>query len=156
MRLNELSDQMISLYAFHMEHRRQLANAGYSTSEAFWLNFACLPFLPWDDKSENEVGLTQLLKLYLEIYKDNVDRNLKPQNEQAFVSLLKERFDMVRQIISKADPSQLRLELGRFILPGESDVVKRKEAALIVLNTTVEWEKQRPQDSIPCKLVEDI
>ena len=32
----------------HQEHVKELGKLGYSAKEAFWVDFACLPFLPWN------------------------------------------------------------------------------------------------------------
>jgi hypothetical protein len=63
---------------------------------------------------------------------------------------------MVQDIVSRADPSRLELELGRFILPDRNDPLEWKRGGLVVLNTKLEWERQQPQDPIPCKLIRDI
>jgi len=81
------------LYVFYKDHVKQLQNAGYSPKEAFWLNFACLPFLPWDEKSENEICLSQVLTLYFGIYRSRVDSNIKPDDQPAFIEMLKDRLN---------------------------------------------------------------
>jgi PAS domain S-box-containing protein len=153
--LEEPSEIITSLYVFYKDHVKQLQNAGYSPKEAFWLNFACLPFLPWDEKSENEICLSQVLTLYFGIYRSHVDSNIKPDDQPAFIEMLKDRFNMVQNIISTVNPPRLQLELGRFVLPDQSDEIKWAYAGSIVLNTKLEWEKQQRHYPIPCKLVED-
>ena len=53
-----------SLYLLYKSHCSQLQAVGYTKAEAFWLNFACLPFLPWAEQSENRFNLTQVLRPY--------------------------------------------------------------------------------------------
>ena len=60
MLLKQPPEPMISLYEFYTEHTTALQNVGYGRSEAFWIHFGCLPFLPWDDQSENKMNLSRL------------------------------------------------------------------------------------------------
>jgi len=62
---------------------------------------------------------------------------------------------MVQNIISTVNPPGLQLELGRFVLPDQSDEIKWAYAGSIVLNTKLEWERQQRHYPVPCKLVED-
>jgi len=155
MMLEDSSEVTTSLYKFYKDHVEQLRDAGYSPKEAFWLDFACLPFLPWDEHAENEIRLSQVLRLYFRIYSSSIDSNIKPEDKPAFIDLLKDRYDMVRNIISTVASSQLQLELGRFILPDHNDDEMWVHAGLVVLNTKFEWEEQRRQNPIPYRLVND-
>jgi hypothetical protein len=146
----------ISLYEFYTEHTRVLQNVGYSRREAFWLHFGCLPFLPWDDRSENEIKLSQVFSLYASIYRDNIDGDVTVEDEPAFIKLLEERYRMVLDLTSTENTMQLALEVGRFVLPGQNDAEKCTYAGLIVFNTKDEWEQQRRRNTIPCKLIEDV
>ena len=145
-----------SLYLLYKAHSAQLQAAGYTKMEAFWLNFACVPFLPWARHSENRITLTQVLRLYLGIYLHNANGVIEPQAIPAFLELLMDRFRMAREAVSISDVSQLEMELGRFALPGEHDTARRVRAASIVLATIAEWQKQTGQDRLPCMLVEDV
>ncbi len=124
--------------------------------EAFWLHFACLPFLPWAEHSENRLGLTEVLRLYVGIYQHNMNGDIKPEAISAFLELLVDRYRMAKDIGSREDGSQLEMELGRFALAGEHDTDRRVRAASIVLHTIVEWRKQTGEDPLPCMLVEDV
>lgn len=154
----DLSEVMASLYLFYKDHSENLQDAGYSPTEAFWISFACLPFLPWHDRSENRFRLSQALRLYLGIYQFYIDSSMKPEREQDFIDLMRDRYHKVKNIISTLDPRQLNgeLELGNFILPGPSSIEKQTHAGLVVLNTKLEWERQKSREPLPCKLVEDI
>ena len=149
-------EPVISLYKFYTEHTTALQNIGYSRREAFWLHFGCLPFLPWDDQSENKIKLSEVFGLYASIYRDSIDGNVKAEDKPAFIKLLEERYRMLLDLMSTDDTMQLALEVGRFVLPGQNDATKCSYAGLIVLNTKDEWEQQRRQNTIPCKLIEDV
>jgi hypothetical protein len=149
-------DTLGSLYLLCKSHSAQLQAAGYTTMEAFWLNFACLPFLPWAEQSKNRLHLTQVLRLYLGIYQYNTGNSIKPEAIPAFLELLADRYRMARKIAAIEDASRLERELGRFALPGEHDTARMTKAASIVLHTMAEWQKQTGDDRLPCMLVEDI
>jgi hypothetical protein len=145
-----------SLYLLYRSHSAQLEAVGYTKEEAFWLNFACLPFLPWAEQSEDRLNLTQVLRLYLGIHQYNTGGAVRPEAIPAFLELLVDRYRMAKDIAAIEDVSQLETELGRFALPGEHDTARATRAASIVLHTIAEWQRQQPGDRLPCMLVEDI
>ncbi len=145
-----------SLYLLYKSHSEQLQAVGYTPLEAFWLNFGCLPFLPWAERSQDRLNLTQVLRLYLGIYRYNMGSTLKPEAIPAFLELLADRYRMARKIAALEDASQMERELGRSALPGEHDPARTTRAASIVLHTIAEWQKQTGDDRLPCMLVEDI
>jgi hypothetical protein len=145
-----------ALYLLYRSHTVQLQAAGYTKREAFWLHFGCLPFLPWAQHSENQLGLTEVFRLYLGIYQYDTDDDIKPEAIPAFLHLLVDRYRMAKDIATIADTSQLERELGRFALPGEHDIARTTRAASIVLHTIAQWQKQAGEDCLPCRLIEDI
>ena len=145
-----------SLYLLHKFHAAALQKVGFTPIEAFWLNFASLPFLPWDTSSENRLSLTQVLRLYLGIYQYNALGVLKAESIPAFLELLADRYRMAKQIASTEDASQLEVQLGRFALPGEKDTARIMKASSIVLHCIAEWQKQEGEDRLPCVLIEDL
>ncbi len=145
-----------SLYLLYKFHSAQLEAVGYTPTEAFWLNFVCLPFLPWAKQAENRLKLTAVLRLYVGIYQHNTGDRLKPEAVPAFLELLLDRYRMAREIAGIADAAQVERELGRLALPGEHDTARTSRAGAIVLHTIVEWQKQTDDERLPCMLVEDI
>ena len=112
--------------------------------------------MPWDKESQDEVSLSQVLRLYVGIYQYNTNNSLKVEDIPRFFELLIDRYRMAKNIVDIEDPSRLTMELGRFALPGKNDPLKQAEAATIVLHTIVELQKQRGRELLPCRLVEDI
>jgi hypothetical protein len=145
-----------SLYLLYKAHSAQLQAVGYTKTEAFWLHFGCLPFLPWAGHAQDQIRLTEVLRLYLGIYQYDTDDDLQPEAIPAFLQLLADRYRMAKDIAAIPDASQRERELGRFALPGEHDIARAARAASIVLHTMAEWEKQEGQDRLPCRLIEDI
>jgi hypothetical protein len=145
-----------SLYLLYKFHTEELQKVGYTSKEAFWLNFTCLPFLPWDQRSQKKISLTEVLRLYLGTYQYNTNGSISPENVPAFLELLVDRYKMAKDIVSVKDQSQIEIQLGRLALPEERDVGRLTKAASIVLHTISEWQSQIGQDHLPWMLVEDI
>jgi len=145
-----------SLYLLYKFHAEELQKVGYTPKEAFWLNFTCIPFLPWDDRSQDKINLTEVLRLYLGMYQYTTNGSISPENVPAFLELLADRYKMAKDIVSVKDQSQIEIQLGRLALPEERDITKLTKAASIVLHTISEWQSQIGQDRLPCMLVEDI
>jgi hypothetical protein len=144
-----------SLYLLYKAHSAQLEAVGYTPTEAFWLNFVCLPFLPWAEQSKDQLNLTAVLRLYVGIYQHNTGDHLKPEAVPAFLELLVDRYRMARDIAAIEDAAELQRELGRFALPEEQDTARTTRAAAIVLQTIAEWQEQTGDERLPCMLVED-
>jgi hypothetical protein len=108
-----------SLYLLYKFHAEELAKVGYTPKEAFWLNFTCLPFLPWDDQSGDKIYLTEVLRLYLGIYQYNTKSSISPENVPAFLEMLVDRYRMAKDIVAIKDQSQRNIQLGRLALPEE-------------------------------------
>jgi hypothetical protein len=145
-----------SLYLLYKSHSAQLQEVGYTQTEAFWLNFGCLPFLPWAEESADRLTLTQVLRLYLGIYQYSAGGDLKGEGVAAFLELLADRYRMIRKMAAGMDASRVASELGRFALPGEHDAARTTRAGALVLRTIAEWRKLTGDDRLPCMLVEDI
>jgi hypothetical protein len=145
-----------SLYLLFKFHAEELQKVGYTHKEAFWLNFTCLPFLPWDDQSLDKINLTEVLRLYLGIYQYNTNASISPEDVPAFLELLADRYRMAKDIVAIKDQSQMQVELGRLALPEERDIGKLTRAASIVLHTITEWQSQIGEERLPCMLAEDI
>jgi hypothetical protein len=153
---NSKTDVLGSLYLLYKSHVNEISKLGYSIEQAFWLDFACLPFLPWDDQAKDKINLSQVIKLYIGIYQFNTNNSLKPMDIPTFMNLLIDRYKMAKDIVAMEDKSRQSLELGKFALPGEKDTKKLMFAGSIVFRTIIEWQKQQGQEKLPCKLVEDI
>jgi hypothetical protein len=150
-----LHDILQSIRWMHREHVKDLRGLGYSPKEAFWLDFACLPFLPWDKTAGPEMRLSAILKLYADIHRSTVGP-VKPADTQAFLSLLKQRYRTIRQRISELG-ARAREEVGRQQIGGvgpQLGETKEALASLIVMQTAHEWGRHR--SAFPCRLVEDI
>jgi hypothetical protein len=142
-----------SLRWMHQEHVKDLGALGYSPREAFWLDFACLPFLPWDGAHGGEMPLSRVLGLYADIYRTAVD-STEPWDESAFVELLRRRYHRMRQVVAAApelssdgtfDPTSAGTDAGP---------TKWALGGLIVLWTARAW--QTHPAGFPCRLRENL
>jgi hypothetical protein len=158
MESGDLSETMVSLYSFCKNHYEDLRDAGFSPTETFWVNFACLPFLPWSKSSEKKLHLSRILRLYLGLYRHYIAPRMKAESEPDFLDLLRDRYYMIKEMVSGADLSQQDADsqLSSLILPRSCGSEMQTYAALVVLNSKLEWERQKSHDPLPCMLVEDI
>jgi hypothetical protein len=150
-----LGEILQSIRWMHREHVKDLRRAGYSPKEAFWLDFACLPFLPWDKAAGPELRLSTILGLYADIHRSTVGP-LGPVDAKAFLNLLKQRYRTIRQKV--AETGGPAPEAARAQSPAESKQSagdsKEALAGMIVMRTAREWGQHR--SAFPCRLVEDI
>jgi len=133
----------------HGEHVSDLRRLGYSAKEAFWLNLACLPFLPWDRGASSEMPLSRILGLYADLYRSTVDP-LGPDEEQAFLQTLRQRYMSIRQVIARPDGGRATDAVDTH---ADSGSAKWAQAGQIVSETAEQWQGHRT--SFPCRLVED-
>lgn len=152
---NWLQDILQSIRWMHREHVKDLRSLGYSPKEAYWLDFACLPFLPWDKAAGPEIRLSTILRLYADLHRATVDPR-QPADARSFIDLLKHRYRTVRQRVAESD--QPVREAARPQPAGEpkppTGDAKEALASMIVMRTAREWRQHRT--SFPCRLVEDI
>lgn len=152
-RPNWLQDILQSIRWMHREHVKDLRSLGYSPKEAFWLDFACLPFLPWDKAAGPELRLSTILRLYADLHRSTVGPR-EPADAQAFLDLLKQRYRTIRQRVAESDgPIEQRVGLDPSVCT-EKGPPKWALAGLIITRTAREWRQHR--SVFPCRLVEDI
>lgn len=146
---------LASLYLLYKHHATELQKAGLSPREAFWLHFGCLPFLPWDEQAQEQITLTQILRLYVGVYQRDVDDPIPPEGVPAFLQLLIDRYRMAAETMSDTDPLHRQRMLASFLLPGATAAGKAAVVILILLHTLAEWQKQDGNESLPCALVDN-
>jgi hypothetical protein len=136
----------------HQEHVKELCQLGYSPKEAFWLDFACLPFLPWSLSARGTIGLGTVLDLYTDLYGLTVGP-LEPSDSRTFSTLLRQRYHSIRRTVAASGgPAH---DGARVDASGWTDAGQQKWAlaGLIVLWTARQW--QEHPSAFPCRLVED-
>ncbi|MCU0916436.1 MAG: hypothetical protein MUC88_18005 [Planctomycetes bacterium] len=146
-----LPEVLKSIRWMHEEHVRDLGTLGYSPKEAFWLDFACVPFLPWNGFAHRRIELGTVFDLYADLYRLTVGP-LEPVESRTFTALLRQRYHSIRQMVASADG--LRHDGARIDPVGWTDSGQQKwaVAGLIVLWTARQW--QQHPSAFPCRLSE--
>lgn len=141
-----------SLRWMHQEHVQDLGRLGYSSKEAFWLDFACVPFLPWSRSAHCGMELGTVLDLYLDLYRLTVGP-LEPADPETFTTLLRQRFYSVRRMVTASGglyQDGARVDASGWTKPSQE---KWALAGLIVLWTARQWHEH--PSAFPCRLIED-
>jgi hypothetical protein len=135
------------------EHVRDLRRLGYSAPEAFWLDFACLPFLPWDGTAAGEMPLTLVLRLYADIYR-HAFGSLGRWDERAFIELLRQRYHRMRQVVAASNETPSNAGADGTAAGTDAGSEKYVRGGLIVLRTARAW--QGHHAAFPCRLMENL
>jgi len=147
-------DALAGLCQIYRACSQMYLSSGYSPEEAFWMQFAEISVsTKWDKNATREVNLSDVLWLYLTIYRKDVRPEMPVQDDALFLKVLREGFDLAESAISdsRLDINQKMLSLGRFVLPGNPSVVRQTEAAMIVMKAINAYHAR-----IPFKLVRDV
>ena len=144
------------MYGVYKESVKDLRGRGFSSEEAFWIQFAeVCPCIVWDENAAAKVKLSEVLRLYLSIYCEQIKPEMAVDEEPVFLELLKERYDEVNRIVFESHPDNYglaTLELGRLILGENANIIRQIEVGMDVVGTACAV-AEKP---IPLKLVRDI
>jgi|GEM_PF-2459402 len=134
--------------------------------EDFWINFIQITWdTVWDNKSKIDLNLSEVLRLYLRIYREDIKPDITHEEEASFLELLKEIFHKVDRLNSdffqqKISVSQYSLLLGRLILaPDSNDGILAKgqnTIKQITVASRVVGVVNALRKRMPFKLVKDI
>ncbi len=156
MPLKKLPKKLKGLYLLYEGSVKSSNEHGFSPEEAFWIAFAEIcPSIVWHENASTEVKLSELLRLYLSIYCEQINPQLTVEKEPAFLELLKERYDKVNWIIFESHQDNYglaTLELGRFILGEEAELFNQILAGMNIVATGCVIE----DGNIPLKLIRDV
>ena len=120
--------------------------------QAFWINFTTIALCTWSDDAEYEIRLSEIFRVYLTIYCEEIDRNMKVKDEPSFLRLLKEKYDRPKKILFEKDESKAGLYLARLALGEASyyDVIKTIYIAMEIPGVAA------ATSPLPFKLIEDV
>jgi hypothetical protein len=145
------SDTIKVLYKLNEISTKELYKQDYSKEEAFWFGFAVACLYIWDTNAKIEVRLSEILRLYLTIYCEKVNPEMKVEDEARFVELLKEKYRQIRQsVLEIEDTYESSLKLGKIIHKEKLNIIKQAltaDGVLSYAHATV---------PMPFKLVNDI
>jgi len=161
----KLPDKFKDLYWLYKRDVKGWEKRGFSHEESFWLNFAAISSpLVWDNKADIQVKLSEVFRLYLSIYCEHINPQMKVCDEPEFIEILKERYYKFNGIIDRG-PFRLEnetaddfatnrffLELGWFLLGKDANIIRVTQAALSVLEVINTW----ADNPLPLKLVRDV
>ena len=142
------------LYALCKERSTQLREIGYTAELAFWADFASVATAAWRGDAEDEVKLSEVLRLYLTVYCENCSPDMPAQEEEPFLERLRKNYDAIRQIVLESediDDSPRKLSSLLYHCSEESGLPASIQAALYVLKL-VNASFETP---LPFRLVED-
>lgn len=155
MRLEKLPEKLYGLYQLYKESIKDWEGRDFSPEEAFWIQFAEIcPCIVWDENAPTEVKLSEVLRLYLSIYCEQINPRMMVEEESTFLELLKERYDKVNWVIFESHPDNYglaALELGRLILGEEANVIRQTEVGTGIVAVA----NAMADKCIPLKLVRD-
>ena len=139
------------LYELHKVSVEGLEEQGYSDEEAFWFGFAVTCLYIWNPNAEVEIHLSEILRLYLTIYCEKIDPEMKIADEKRFIELLKEKYENIRQIVLETeDTYESSVKLGKVVHKEKLNIIKQAltaDGVLSYAHATV---------PMPFKLVKDI
>jgi hypothetical protein len=149
--MEEAPEPIKVLYKLHEVSTKGLAEQGYSEEEAFWFGFAVTCCYIWDPNAEVEINLSEIFRLYLTIYCEKMNPEMKVKEEARFIELLKEKYKQIRQIVLEIeDPYESTMKLGEIIHKEKLNVIKQALTADGVLSYA------QATVPMPFKLIKDI
>jgi len=153
--MENLPEKLCILYQLYKEGAAFSQKRGFSSEEAFWIQFAQIcPSIVWDDNSPTEVKLSEIFRLYLSLYFEQINPQMTVDEEPTFLELLKERYDKVNWIIFESHPNDYglaTLDLGRLILGEGADIIRLTQVGMGIVGVACVM-----SEHIPLKLVRDV
>lgn len=145
------------LLAWYRTRSRALReDCGYSPEEAFWTDFVTAAGYLWasEDEQVPEVRLSEVLRLYLSIYCEDIAPDMKVQEEAGFLERLRETFYAGREIILESDVSDAGRQLCRLLSLecGIRDIMRAVHASSSVVGMIYSM----ADAPLPFRLVEDV
>lgn len=142
------------LKGFHELYRVQtegLKEDGYTEEQAFWYSFAITSLYVGDPNAEIEVNLSQIFRLYLSIYGETVDKEMKVEEESNFIELLKQKYEKIREIVlMNNDSIASAKDLSSLVLGKEANII---DAAFIGPHILSSAYSRTPQ---PFNIIKDV
>jgi hypothetical protein len=132
--MEEATEPIKLLYRLHEIHTKDPAGTRlrYSEEEKFWFGFAVTSCYFWDPKAQIEIRLSEIFRLYLTIYCEKIDSNMKVEDEAIFVKLLKEKYEQIRQVAFEGDRESSK-KLGEIVHKEKLNILKEALTASGVL-----------------------
>ncbi|HIJ53214.1 MAG TPA: hypothetical protein HPP66_08680 [Planctomycetes bacterium] len=164
-----IKPELAFIYMIHkrmIRDNRKHTNKLWSTNpeEDFWINFIVITwYTTWNNKSQVEVNLSEILRLYLRIYREDIKPEMTAEEEPEFLDLLKETLYKASQAFEppvdvawlKTNPSwrlaQLVFGKDATLVDTDTPVIKQVGVGLTMISVM-----NSLAGTIPFKLVKDI
>lgn len=128
----------------------KLLGEAFTIEQAFWIHVVSMALCTWDDDAEHEIRLSEIFRVYLTIYREEIDRNLSLENELLFLKVLKYKYDKANKIFHEDEESKVGLHLAHLALGRKANVIRLTLAALDIPAFAAST------CPLPFRLVEDI
>jgi len=98
----KLPEKFKFLYYFYKNDTKSIMERGFSPEEAFWNHFAVISSpLVWDNEAETQVKLSEVHRLYLSIFCEDINPQMKVEDESDFLGMLKKKYHRVNWILDR-------------------------------------------------------
>ncbi len=122
----------------------------FTFEQAFWIHVVGMALCTWDDDSEYEIRLSEIFRVYLTIYREEIVRNMSTEDEWLFIKNLKDKYDTANKIYEKEDERRVTLHLAKLALGEEINIIRLSLAGLDIISHPIST------FPIPFRLVKDI
>lgn len=149
--MEQIPEPIQVLYELHKGSVAGLEKQGYSDEEAFWFGFAVTCLYIWDKNAKVTVKLSEILRLYLTIYCEEIDKGMDIKDETSFLSLLKQNYCEIRKAVLEEDGSlKSSRKLGQIVHGDKLNIVKQALTADGVMTFS------QSTVPMPFKLIKDL
>ena len=157
--MEQPSEMVMGFYEFCMQHIQNLRERpkiakilgeAYTFEQAFWIHVVGMALCTWDDDSEDEIKLSEVFRVYLTIYWNDIVKNIGTEDELFFIKILKDKYETANKIYGDEDPKRVGLSLAHLALGKEINIIRLSLAATDILSFAPSV------FPIPFRLVKDI
>lgn len=128
----------------------QVIGEVFTFEQAFWIHVVSMALCTWDDDAEHEIRLSEIFRVYLTIYREEIDKKMSLESESIFLKVLKYKYDKANKIFHEDEESKVGLHLAHLALGRKVNVIRLTLASLDIPAFAAST------CPLPFRLVEDI
>ena len=153
----EFCRERIRLIRENPEIEELLGEEVYTFEQAFWILVVSMSLCTWSDHAQYEIRLSEIFRVYLAIYREEIDRNMSLKDELCFLKVLKDRYDKANKILHEDEESKATLHLA-FLALGENILEVGQNVNIITLIMAGQFILAGAVSisPVPFRLIEDI
>ncbi len=149
--MGKMPEPIQVLYELHKGSVAGLEEQGYSNEEAFWFGFAVTCLYIWDKNAKITVKLSEILRLYLTIYFEEINKEIAIEEEAEFMRLLKRKHCEIRKAVLEEDESlKSSRTLGQIVHGDKLNIIKQSLTAEGIMSFSTSTVP------MPFKLINDL